>query len=337
MKFIPLIRASAVLPFVKFLNHIGAPTERYLKQVHLPIVNPENSENLVPLIQTLAFGELVARKEGIENLGMVVAQKSQLSELGNYGGLLCQSLTLYEMLCKIVKLRSMLNSGAKVWLTEDSNYFWLKHQFTIPHHIQADQGQGFALTMYLNVIRLAAGSNWQPDRLYLQGSKSKNKFFLELDCLSNTQIYFHQSHNAFRFSKNLLSKPLIRSTIPFIYSDAEENLKLTAPSANLTDSLRQLILLLLPEGHPSLPIAAEASGTSIRTFQRQLEKSNLNYSQLVEQIRFDQAVNLLKDPTNKLIDIAFDLGYTDAANFTRAFKRWTGVSPSQFRNFHLQC
>lgn len=334
MKVIPLVRASAVLPFVKFLNRIGAPTERYLKQAHLPISILDHSENLVSLTQSLAFGELVARKEGIENLGFIVGKKTLFSQLGNFGVLVCQSLTLHDALCKLFKLHSTLNSGEKIWLTEDNNYLWLNHQYTIPYHIHADQGRNFAIAMYLNAIGLAAGSNWQPDRLYLQGSK--NKFFLELDCLSNTQIYFHQSNNAFRFSKDLLSKPLISSKIPFISSNAEENLKLTAPSTNFMDSLRQLILVLLSEGYPSLSIVAEAAGTSIRTFQRQLEKNNLSYSQLVEQVRFDQAVHLLKNPTNQMINIAFDLGYTDAANFTRAFKRWTGVPPRQFRNFHLQ-
>lgn len=334
MKFIPLIRASAVLSFVKFLNRIGAPTERYLKQAHLPISILDNSENLVPLTQSLAFGELVARREGIENLGIIVAQKSPLSQFGNFGALVCQSLTLYEMLCKIVKLRSTLNSGAKVWLTEDSNYLWVNHQFTIPHHIQAEQGQGFTVTMYLNAICLAAGSNWQPDRVHLQNSK--NKSLLGLDCLSNTQIYFNQPHNAIRLSKDLLSKPLNHFKDFSLSGNTEEMLKLTAPGDNFSDSLRQLILLLLPENYPNIAIAAEAAGISIRTFQRRLHDNNLNYSQLVEQVRFDQAVNLLKDSSNKLIDIAFDLGYSDAANFTRAFKRWTGVSPRQFRNFHLQ-
>ncbi|OKH39773.1 hypothetical protein NIES2119_05880 [[Phormidium ambiguum] IAM M-71] len=334
MKFIPLVRSSAVLPFVKFLNHIGAPSERYLKQAHLPIFNLENSENLVSLTQALAFLELVTRKEGIKNLGFMVGQKTSIPQFGNLGLLVSQSLTLHDALCKLFKLHSTLNSGEKIWLTEDNNYLWLNHQYTIPDHIYAEQGIGFALAMYINIIGLAAGSNWQPDRLYLQGSK--NKFFLQLDCLSNTQIYFHQPNNAFRFSKDLLSKPLIRSKIPFTSHNVEEDLKLTAPSTNFTDSLRQLILLLLPEGYPTLPIAAEAAGTSIRTFQRLLEKSNLNYSQLVEQVRFDQAVHLLKNPTNQMINIGFDLGYTDAANFTRAFKRWTGVSPRQFRNLHLQ-
>jgi AraC-like DNA-binding protein len=75
---------------------------------------------------------------------------------------------------------------------------------------------------------------------------------------------------------------------------------------------------------------------SIRTFQRRLEDSNLSYSDLIDQIRFERATELLEDRTMKFIDIAFDLGYAEPANFTKAFKRWTGVSPPEFRNLHLK-
>ena len=334
MKPIPFVRASVILRFIKFLNQIGAPTERLLKQAHLPICLFDNSEAIAPLIQCLAFAELVARTEGIENLGMIVGQQTQASHIGNFGAVVCQALTLHDLLSKIFKLHSTLISGEKIWLTEDRNHFWLNHQYTIPHHIQAYQGHCFSVFVYLNTIGLAAGSNWQPDQLYLQSSK--NKSFLDLNSLSNTQIHFNQPHNAICFSKDLLSKPLNHYQGLSLPGNTEEMLKLTAPGDDFTDSLRQLILLLLPESYPHIAIAAEAAGISIRTFQRRLQDKNLNYSQLVEQVRFDQAVNLLKDSNNQLIDIAFDLGYNDAANFTRAFKRWTGISPRKFRDLHLQ-
>lgn len=60
----------------------------------------------------------------------------------------------------------------------------------------------------------------------------------------------------------------------------------------------------------------------------------MNYSKLVEQVRFQTAVDLLREPDIKLIEIAAELGYTDAANFTHAFKRWTGISPREFRRLH---
>lgn len=115
-----------------------------------------------------------------------------------------------------------------------------------------------------------------------------------------------------------------------------ESLLSTVPTDGFKESLCQLIQSLLPKQYPSLTIASEAAGVSIRTLQRRLEHHQLNYSQLVEQIRFDQAVKLLQDPTNQLIDIALELSYTDAANFTRAFKRWTGISPREFRRLHCQ-
>lgn len=59
---------------------------------------------------------------------------------------------------------------------------------------------------------------------------------------------------------------------------------------------------------------------------------NLTYSHLVEQVRFEQSLRLLHDPAVKLADIASELSNTDAANFTRGFKRWTGVSPTEFRH-----
>lgn len=73
-------------------------------------------------------------------------------------------------------------------------------------------------------------------------------------------------------------------------------------------------------------------GMSVRTLQRQLHEADLTYSHLIEQVRFDRSVRLLSDPTIKLADVAAELGYTNAANFTRAFRRWAGVSPGDFRN-----
>lgn len=326
---IPLVRASVVLPFVKFLDQIGAPTEYLLQKAHLPVGAFDNTENLMPLNQSFAFAELSACSEGVENLGILVGQQTQLAQLGEFGAVVSQSLTLHDLLGKLIQLHNTLVTGEKIWFTADGNYLWLHHQYTVPHHIQTYQAQCFSVMVYLNVIRLGAEHYWQPDQLYLVGGK--NKAFLDLDRLSNTAIHFDQPNNAIRFSRDLLSKPLNHFIKPSLSDRAEATLQLTALPTDFTDSLRQLIRLLLPEGYPSLTIAAEAAGVSTRTLQRRLEDNNLNFSQVVEQVRFEQAVHLLQDPTHQLIDIAFELGYSDAANFTRAFKRWTGVSPTQFR------
>lgn len=124
-----------------------------------------------------------------------------------------------------------------------------------------------------------------------------------------------------------------------IFNDADEQqncgiLQTSALASNSLESLRHQLQFLLKDGYPCIDRVAEMARISRRSLQRQLAQDNLSYSLLVDRVRFETAVDLLQDPALSLIDISLELGYTDAANFTRAFKRWTGISPRQFRHLH---
>ena len=69
--------------------------------------------------------------------------------------------------------------------------------------------------------------------------------------------------------------------------------------------------------------------------QRRLASEGLTFSQLVDEIRLEMTVPKLRDPGIRLTDIALSLGYSDPAHFTRAFVRWAGVSPSEYRAYQL--
>ena len=77
-------------------------------------------------------------------------------------------------------------------------------------------------------------------------------------------------------------------------------------------------------------------GLNVRTLQRRLESQAVTYKQLIDRARFDLASQLLRQSHATVTDIAFDVGYTDVAHFTRAFRRWTGVSPREYRRYHAR-
>jgi AraC-like DNA-binding protein len=97
--------------------------------------------------------------------------------------------------------------------------------------------------------------------------------------------------------------------------------------------VRQLVNVLIASGGGSLDIRTVAAslGTSVRTLQRRLEEMGLTYAGIMQQVRCASARKLLRNDRRTIGEIAHRLGYSDHAHFTRAFQRWTGSTPRDFR------
>lgn len=99
----------------------------------------------------------------------------------------------------------------------------------------------------------------------------------------------------------------------------------------LLRQLQQCILDALPEGGATLDVIAGRLGFSERTLQRRLQGAQLNFQQLVERLRFDAARHYLLQGGLPLTEIGYRLGYSEPSAFSRAFRRWSGVSPLAYR------
>ena len=100
------------------------------------------------------------------------------------------------------------------------------------------------------------------------------------------------------------------------------------------ERVKDAVAAMLVRRAPDINLVARALRTSRRTLQRRLRGAGLAYVELVAEVRRQAAERLLQDPTRKVADVARELGYSDPAHFTRAFSRWTGVSPRSFRIEH---
>ena len=87
----------------------------------------------------------------------------------------------------------------------------------------------------------------------------------------------------------------------------------------------------MPRGYPAIEQVAEQMGSSVRTLQRRLLEAGVTYSTLVEQVRHDLACRKLETTQLHVAEIARDLGFKDHSSFSRAFLRWTGMSPRAYR------
>jgi AraC-like DNA-binding protein len=94
---------------------------------------------------------------------------------------------------------------------------------------------------------------------------------------------------------------------------------------------RASVLEQLPSGEMTEEEMAKGLHMSRRTLQRKLADAETTYLKLVDDTRRDLALRYIEDPRRSITDIAFTLGFSQHSAFTRAFKRWTGVAPTEFR------
>jgi AraC-like DNA-binding protein len=113
--------------------------------------------------------------------------------------------------------------------------------------------------------------------------------------------------------------------------------EVAARASGETTPLKQVATFLQDKRNLALPIAqvASALGYSERGLRRQLERSGTTFRTLTNDIRAQRARTMLANPAIPIKTIADDLGFDTPSNFARSFKRWTGASPSAFRQDRL--
>lgn len=100
---------------------------------------------------------------------------------------------------------------------------------------------------------------------------------------------------------------------------------------NTVAQVRACLADLLPRGEPSQAQVAQQLNCSVRTLQRRLADQHTSFTDLLDRTRHTLALSHLADPACSISEVAYLLGFADTSNFTRAFRRWTGQSPTEHR------
>jgi len=101
--------------------------------------------------------------------------------------------------------------------------------------------------------------------------------------------------------------------------------------SDVVKAIRDAIRQRIAQGPPHIEEIAVSCPLKTRTLQRRLAEAGTSYSRIVDEVRFEAACGLLEDRGLTLAEIASALGYSDPANFTRAFTRWSGITPRVYR------
>ncbi|MDF5721038.1 MAG: AraC family transcriptional regulator [Rhizonema sp. PD37] len=152
--------------------------------------------------------------------------------------------------------------------------------------------------------------------------------------LFRAPVEFNQPINEIVFDSTFLSLPLLKSDpdLGRVLDRYIEVLLANLPtSESFIDSVRREISRELRGGNLDAEMIAKRLGFVSRTLQRKLKESGTSYQELLDETRQSLSIHYLQEQHMTVSEVAFLLGFSEASAFSRAFKRWTGTTPGEFR------
>lgn len=333
MQLIPSYRATHLFPYLDLLQGIGAPVDSGLRRAKLPTVLRDRPDHFLPQSPTVEFLDCMAKREGIDELSLRALYKMTLGNLSNeFFSIALRSPTL---LCALERFRLMVgleDSNVRVWISSGKDTVKLCIGNIIP--MKGDK-QAFEdwnqLMVLIAIVRAFTAPDWCPEEIALHTKCTIGPFARKQ--FPDTRFLVGSEANWIELPRKLLAhQPLVRpGTVPATQDPLGDAPGDTPETIDFAGSLKRILPAYLGDGYPSIQLMAKLTGHSVRTLQRNLRHSDLTYSGVIKQTRFEVGSRLLRQTDAKIIEIAFELGYEDPAHFTRSFSRMTGVSPSQYR------
>lgn len=333
MKPIMIARAAHLNFYTDVLREIGAPVDRELQLAGLPTILDDQPNAYISAHLAIKFLQKMEPMEGLSDLAFLASQHLTVADLSPAYRKAARTIpSLYGRLKLLWRLAYLEDNRIRFWPVREGGSMRICSSIMGPTGVESLRFSEWLQHMgMIAVVRQFAGPKWTPTSIAFRSRFAPDPGAFE--AFPNTRFLVGQQAAHVEVPVGLLSLPLRSHQGDRDVSGAglSASAVLADPVPDFTRSLKLALRAYLRDGHPSVHLAAEIAGTSVRTLQRGFEESGLTYSDLVQQVRFEAAAELLEDPGTKIIDIALEVGFEDPSHFARAFRKISGVTPREYR------
>jgi AraC-like DNA-binding protein len=190
--------------------------------------------------------------------------------------------------------------------------------------VARDQLTDCAIGFAAGALRVLCGPHWRPRGFFFSHGPPRDPS--RYSALLQAPISFDATVNAIEFDTIWLDRDCASPP-----NQASVDVARRARPRDLVGEVRLALTSWNAVDRPSAPAIASAIGLQSRTLNRLLRKSGTNFNRLREAALYETAQRMLGDATAPVLSIAWSLGYADASAFSRAFRRWSGMTPTEWR------
>jgi AraC-like DNA-binding protein len=328
----PLISLTAATGLLEAIEAAGANPEQITRSVGLTPAAVSKPDGFIPCAQFARLLDEAAHATGDDCFGLHFGERFNPKDAGPVAYVMINSPTIQAGFQNAGRYLSVHNQAAKVSFGVDGRFAYARHVLVDPAIEAPRQHNEYSMAVALSMVRLMAGSRWAPLETHFahpdpgQHSEQARVF--------GAPVSFGREANAFVIEREFLDRQVPAADqrlYPILRRYLDEVLTEVPQEDDLLASVRRAVAESMRNGDPSLTTVGERVAMGPRTLQRRLKDQGVEFKTLVDDTRRLFAVAYLRSPDHTLAEIAYLLGYSEVSAFNRAFRRWTGSTPSEYR------
>ncbi|MFN3887510.1 MAG: AraC family transcriptional regulator ligand-binding domain-containing protein [Aquabacterium sp.] len=313
----------------------GFPVEQALSEAGIGLNDKTQAQlRVTPEALLKAFSQCVERAKG-RHFPFVLGDCFVFEHYAEFDAFIASCSTVRDILELAGWARELVAPWMELRLDEFNAEAHLRVEMTVPHadHAKLAPVREVVLAaIYQLITRATREPQWL---LSVRVSGAKPEYAQEFNDHFRVPVFFDEGMDALVMDRRWLDAPL-RTPVPQVLTRArqmiERRLSQEGGSRRVSDEVRWALERrpeLLREG---LDATAGALGLHPRTLQRRLQAEGVKYVDIQSEAKLHRARVMLKRRAISMESISTELGFSDRRAFTFAFKRWTGLSPSAYRN-----
>lgn len=321
-------RVAPIRAMGELIRSLGGDADAVFRAAKVDEHVLADPDGVLPVAVRGELMERAARETGCEHFGLLLVANSGIRELGVAGKQMLGCPNVGLALEAFAAFWLLHNQSGVVFVGRNEDQATLGYAVmdgSIPGIPQLQDG---VLSFALNIMRDMLGNEWHPTGVNLMRHEPRDP-----------AVYAQFFGASCRFNAVRSELVFPAATLDFRLKNPDtEGVGLVLPPLDESEwsgCVKRLAYRLLLEGDCSQIRVAAALGISSRTLVRKLGIAGMSYKQLLEWARFSASRTWLRETNLTLAEIAVALGYNEASSFTRAFQRWSGMSPSSWRKLKI--
>ncbi len=243
---------------------------------------------------------------------------------------LISSTTVHELMLRSSRFAAVASTATKLEFEQDEQHFVIVIQPSDQPRPAQENIDGFMALMVANLHYLINDPMITPVKITL--TRAQPTLTGAFEKAFRCPIQFSAERDAIYYNKHVLALKNPHGNHDVAnYNDRVLTQYLASfEQQSIAQQVRNLIVEQLSNGAPSQQHIANQLHISARSLQRRLQAESTQFKKLLDEVRYNLASEYLRDGHFSITEISFLVGFNDSSHFTRAFKRWSGQSPSEF-------